>query len=100
MNDVQDPPKLDILEQRLKPSPDVLANAVGNETVLLQVKRGNYHGLDEIGTSIWEGIRTGVPPLEICERIAAEYDQSLESVQEDARAFLEDLKTHGIIVVE
>lgn len=100
MNEAQKSSKSDILEQHLQLSPDTFANAVGNETVLLQVKRGKYHGLDEIGTCIWEGIRTGVPPLEICERIAAEFEEPLETVKADARAFLEDLSAHGIIVVE
>ena len=100
MNEAQESSKPDILELHLKPSPDAFGNAVGNETVLLQVKRGNYHGLDEIGTRIWEGIRTGVPPIEICKRIAAEFDEPLETVKADARAFLEDLRAHGIIVVE
>ena len=90
----------DILTQRLKPSPDAFANAVGSETVLLQVKRGTYYGLDEIGTRIWAGIKEGVSPLDMCDRIAAEFDEPVETVKADARAFLEDLRVHEIIVAE
>ena len=90
----------DILSQKFKPSGDAFATAVGNETVLLQVKSGIYYGLDEIGTQLWEGIKRGSTPLETCQAIAAECAVSLETVKADARAFLEDLKTHEIIVAE
>jgi hypothetical protein len=91
---------MDILEQRLKPSPDAFANAVGDETVLLQVKRGVYYGLDPVGTRIWEGLNAGTPPLQICEQIAADYGQPLETVKSDARSFLEDLTANEIVVAD
>ena len=90
----------DILTQKLRPSPDAFANAVGNETVLLQVKRGVYYGLDEIGTRIWEHLKSGEPALSACESIAAEFGVSLDVVKGDARAFLADLKSNEIIVAE
>jgi len=91
---------VDILTQSLSPSPDAFANAVGSETVLLQVKRGVYYGLDEMGTRIWNDLRSGISPIETCAAIAADCDVPLETVEADARAFLEDLKANEIIVVE
>ena len=90
----------DILQQRFKASPDAFASAVGDETVLLQVKRGTYFGLDALGTRIWSGLNNGRSPAEICEEIAAEFDVPLETVEADARAFLQDLKSNEIIVAE
>ena len=88
----------DILQQRLKASADAFASAVGDETVLLQVKRGTYYGLDAIGTLIWTGLNEGRTPVEICERIAHEHKVAIETVEADARAFLEDLKANEIVV--
>ena len=90
----------DILQQRFKASPDAFASAVGDETVLLQVKRGTYFGLDALGTRIWSGLNNGRSPAEICEEIAAEFDVPLETVEADARVFLQDLKSNEIIVAE
>ena len=90
----------DILLQRLKPSPDAYANGVRDETVLLQVKRGSYYGMDAIGTRIWAGINEGRLPAEVCKEIAADYDVRLDTVEADARIFLEDLKANEIIVAE
>jgi hypothetical protein len=90
----------DILRQRLKASPDAFASAVGDETVLLQVKRGVYYGLDAIGTRFWAGLNEGRSPAEICEQIAAECGASLETVESDARAFLQDLKANEIVIAD
>lgn len=90
----------DILKERLKASPDAFANAVGDETVLLQIKRGVYYGLDRMGTRIWRGIKEGFTPVEICEQIAAEYGVALDTVETDARAFLQDLKANEILVAD
>ena len=90
----------DILLQRLKPSPDAFANGVRDETVLLQVKRGAYYGMDAIGTRIWAGINEGRLPVEVCKEISTDYDVPLDTVEADARIFLEDLKANEIIVAE
>jgi hypothetical protein len=90
----------DILQERLKASPDAFASAVGDETVLLQVKRGAYFGLDAMGTRIWSGVNAGQSAPEICEQIAAEFDVPIETVESDARTFLEELKANEIIVAD
>jgi hypothetical protein len=90
----------DILQERLKASPDAFASAVGDETVLLQVKRGIYYGLDAMGTRFWAGLNEGRSPAEICEKIAAEYGVAIETVETDARAFLEDLKANEIVTAD
>ena len=88
----------DILQQQLKASPDAFASAVGDETVLLQVKRGTYFGLDAIGTRIWAGLNEGRTPMEICKQIAVDHDVPIETVEADARVFLEDLKANEIVI--
>jgi hypothetical protein len=88
----------DILREQLRASPDAFASPVGDETVLLQVKRGVYYGLDAMGTRIWEGLNEGRSPTEICERIAAEFGVPIETVETDARAFLQDLKANEIVI--
>ena len=90
----------DILRQRHKASPDAVANRVGEETVLLQIKRGTYYGLDAVGTRVWTGLNEGRLPIDVCREIAEEFDAAQDVVEQDARTFLEDLKAHEIIVAE
>ncbi len=91
---------IDMLDQLWKPSPDAFSNAVGEETVLLHVKRSAYYGLDPLGTRIWQGLNEGREPKEMCREIAAEHDVPVTQVEDDTRKFLEDLKANDIIVAK
>ena len=88
----------DILDQPWRPSPDAFANAVGDETVLLQIRKSAYYGMDPLGTRIWEGLGQGRKARQICSEIASEHDAPLAQVEEDTRKFLEDLQANEIIV--
>lgn len=87
----------DFLSTRLTPSPDAVESRVGDETVVLHLKSGIYFGLDAVGTRIWALLKEGSQPPEICARIAEEYDVAPDIAEADARRFLEDLKSNGII---
>ena len=90
---------IDILEMRLQPSSDAVESRVGDETVLLHLKSGIYFGLDAMGTRIWEMLKDGSAPREICARIAEEHNVPLATVEEDARRFLGELKDNDIVVL-
>ena len=87
----------DSLHRRWIPSRDTVESPVGEETVILHLKNSTYYGLDAVGTRIWSLLKEGVQPPEICERIAVEYDVAPEVAEADARRFLDDLKSNGII---
>ncbi len=88
----------DILQQKVKPTADAVESRVGDETVLLHLKRGTYYGLDPLGTRIWSFLKDGKQPTEICELLAAEFDVDQAGVEEDVRRFLSDLKSNDIVV--
>ena len=90
----------DILQEPFKASPDAFASAVGDETVLLQVKRGVYYGLDAMGTRFWTGLNEGRTPADVCEQIATEFGVAIETVETDARAFFHDLKANEIVIAD
>ena len=89
----------DILDQTIRPSPDAYAQGVADETVLLQIRRGAYYGMDAVGTLIWQGIQDGRSPRDICAAIAAQFEVPVETVQADARRFLEDLVANDIVSI-
>lgn len=87
----------DILARPLSPSPEAFENRVGDETVLLHLGNGTYYGLDAVGTVMWEMLKRGMEPRQICQAIAESYAIPLEQVETDARRFLSDLKDHSIV---
>ena len=88
----------DILTCPLSPSPDAFENRVGDETVLLHLGNGTYYGLDPIGTVMWEMLKQGMGPLQICQAIGQRYGIPSEEVENDARRFFSDLKDHSIVI--
>ena len=87
----------DILEQRLEPSRDAVESRVGEETVLLHLKSGTYFGLDVMGTRIWDALKQGMIPSAICAQLEDEFDMERAVIEADARQFLNDLKSNGIV---
>ncbi len=44
------------------------------ETVLLDLERGEYFGLDEIGALMWRALAGGESPREVASRLVADFD--------------------------
>ncbi len=89
---------IDILDRTLVPSADAATSAVGDETVILHLGNGTYYGLDPVGTHIWEMLANGVATRAICRRLADDYAIDQTTIESDARKFLSDLETQGILV--
>ncbi|MDJ0641445.1 MAG: PqqD family protein [Erythrobacter sp.] len=87
----------DILDHNWQISADAVANQVGNETVILHMGNGTYYGLDTIGTALWDGLKAGKTPIEVCDQIAAEYDVDRSTVLSDMREFLNALADQDLV---
>ena len=87
----------DIFERNLVPSKSTLSSRVGNETVILQLKKGTYFGLDPMATSIWNMLKEGLDPAQICAHIILDYDVAPEVIEADVRNFLTELEANAII---
>ncbi len=88
----------DVLRRNFEQSADVVETAVGDETIILQLASGTYFGLDMIGTRIWELIKLGNKPTEVCQILADEFAVDIAAVQKDAREFIGELLAKGILV--
>jgi hypothetical protein len=62
------------LSSRVKVSDDTLFQELSGETVLLELSRGVYYGLDEVGTRIWNLLAEGRSLEETVDVLVAEYD--------------------------
>jgi hypothetical protein len=72
----------------------------GNETVLLNLSTGQYHGLKGSGGRMLE-VLAETPNLdEAAARIAAEYDQPLERVSRDMRSLCDSLAERSLVEID
>lgn len=78
-------------EQTFAPSQQAICRTVGEESVILDVDRGQYFGLDAVGTRIWQLLSEGGSNLQIAAKLAQEFDVDEEEARNDVQALLDEL---------
>lgn len=82
---------------RLRPRETVTAVTKDGRTVLLDVDRQRYFGIDEVGTRIWELLAQEESAEAIIARMADEYDAPRERIAADVERFLGGLVTSRLV---
>lgn len=72
---------------------------IGGEAVILHLKTGIYHGLNEIGARIWTLIQEPKAVKDIRHTLLEEYEVEAERCDRDLIALLKDLLAAGLIEV-
>ena len=70
---------------------------MAQETVLLNIQTGRYHGIDSIGARFFEVMRSGDPLSKGVGVLASEYKQPMDRIQQDLAAFCEQMFDLGLI---
>lgn len=83
--------------QMLAPTDQALESRVGPETVILHLESGYYFGLDAVGTRVWELLKEGNTVESICTHLRQEYSDAGDAVENDVRAFIEDLLQNNLL---
>ncbi len=86
------------LTDRVRIPQEVLARQVGEETVMLDLAKGAYFGLDPVGARMWQLLTEGKVLAEVCDAIVEEYDVSRDVVERDLLALVADLMAQGLLV--
>jgi hypothetical protein len=73
---------------------------IGGEAVILHLKTGIYHGLNEIGARIWTLIQEPKSVKDIEFILLEEYEVEVERCDRDLIALLKDLLAAGLIEVK
>lgn len=81
----------------LHPSRDVVCATVDGGSVLLDLRRQQYVGLDGVGSSIWSALERGVRAADLAAELAREYDAPLDVLTRDCDAFVADLQRRGLL---
>jgi hypothetical protein len=94
------------LKRRYRKNPDVVAREIGDEFILVPIRRDvadleSIYTLSGTGGRIWELIDGQLTTLELRDRIVEEFDVEPEQAEADLVEFLSDLQElDGITVVE
>jgi ribosomal protein L13E len=82
---------------RLRPAPDLAWQAVGAETVIIDLARGRSLGLNATAGLVW----TLLPEMDeagIAAEVARRYGLDVERARRDVESLLEELRARGLVV--
>ncbi len=83
---------------KVRPGEDVHVREFDGELVLLDLRGGDYFGLDAVGKSLWVGLLEGLSVHEVALRLVEEYDVGIDVLEHDLRALYDKMLARGLIV--
>jgi len=85
---------------RIEISKDLVFQELDGEMVILDMKSGQYFGIDAIGSIIWQMLEQRLSPAVIIERLQEEYDVDAEICSQHVLDFLGELEKNKIISID
>ena len=81
----------------LRASPEVMAQRVRDEVVLLDLRTDQYFGLDAVGARLWELVVAGHDIEAIRDRMLEEYDVPTATLEADMDQWIASLIEAGLL---
>ncbi len=76
---------------------DLLFNEIDGEVVMLSIENGEYYGMDQVGSRIWNSLEHPVSFQDLLDKITREFDVDTEQAKTDSIRFLEKLRDKKLI---
>jgi len=77
----------------------LLAAAVHDETVMMDIESGRYYGLDDIGSVIWQRLEAPCRFGTLIDGLVADYEADRAVIAEDVRKLLSIMAEHKVVVL-
>jgi len=87
-----------IAEKKFSRNPDIIDSEIDDEIVMMDVERGNYFGLNVVGSSIWQSLEELQTVESLVDIIIEEYDVSREKCKKDITPFIEQMLKSKLLV--
>ena len=69
------------------------------EVVMMSVENGEYYGLNEIGSAIWDKIEKEIKVDELVKLLMEEYDVERSECEADTLEFLNEMLVKKLVVI-
>lgn len=86
-------------ETKISRTQDILFDKVGEEVVMLNLDKGRYHALDEIGGEIWELIAEPIQIADLVDCLQSKFDVPAEDCLHDVMAYIADLQERDLLEI-
>lgn len=67
---------------------DLLSADLDGEMVMMDIASGQYYGLNDVGSRLWQEMATPTAVESLCRRLEADYDASPAVIQQGVLRFL------------
>jgi coenzyme PQQ synthesis protein D (PqqD) len=98
MNSTPNP--LSIMAGKARVPPHVVYRAFAQETVVLNLDTGRYHGLNPTAGHMLEALDRAATVGAAAERLAKEYAQAVEQIERDLYTLCVDLRARGLLEID
>lgn len=88
-----------LMNSRITRPESVLVRELGTESVLLDLEKESYFGLDEVGTRMWLALTGSSSMHAAFEALSAEFDVDPDQLRGDLERFVATLDEAGLIDV-
>ena len=78
---------------------DLMTAPADRDMVILNLAKGNYVALDEIGRRIWELLSVPRYAADLCRQLSAEFDATPEQIAADVLPFLNELQAENLVQI-
>jgi hypothetical protein len=78
---------------------DLLTTDLGDEQVILDARRGEYFGLNPVGTFLFGSLSEPTPVADLVDAVVERYEIERASALADVRSFLEEMRRLGLVDV-
>lgn len=78
-------------------NPEIIFNQVDGDLVLLDIQRGKYFAINQVGCSIWNMISNPTNIDDLVTRLLLEYDVPAEICRKETATFLQQAGQLGFI---
>ena len=84
---------------RFRPSPDAVAQRVGDEIVLVHLKTDRIFSLNRTGARIWELLSKNYSPFEIQERLLQDFEVDERQLKKELENLISSLCEQDLLVI-
>jgi hypothetical protein len=74
-----------------------LSSNIDNEVVILNIQKGEYNGLNEVGTDIWNEIESPILIEDLVSVLMEKYQVEKQDCTSDVIEFVEELIENGLV---
>lgn len=83
----------------IKLSDEVIAQELDGEMVLLDIRNGEYFGINSTGSQIWQDISRGVTLIDIAASLSESFKLEREMAAADVASFVRRLAEMGLVEI-